>query len=118
MHSERPAPLAPLLAGVGILALLVLGAWWLDTQNEQLRSGLHAHYRYSVQPATIQDWMTFGYLDSVFSLPPSYLEETLGIEDSRYPDLSLRSYAIRNGLDPALFLARVRAAVASSTGLP
>ena len=42
---------------------------------------------------TIQDWMTFGYLNQTFHLPISYLQTKLSIIDTRYPNMSIRQYA-------------------------
>ncbi|HEU0051172.1 MAG TPA: hypothetical protein VFQ60_03910 [Patescibacteria group bacterium] len=59
----------------------------------------------------IQDWMTFDYLNHVFSLPPAYLKSALSIHDARYPNLSSRQYARRAHLDSAAFLQQVKTAI-------
>ncbi len=37
--------------------------------------------------------MTFDYVNHLFTLPPQYLETTLGITDGRYPRLTIEEYA-------------------------
>jgi hypothetical protein len=50
-------------------------------------------------PLTVNDvnivsaWMTFDYINKIFALPGTYLKAQLQITDSRYPKLSLSSYA-------------------------
>jgi hypothetical protein len=43
--------------------------------------------------STTQAWMTFDYIDRVFSLPPAYLKTALSIADRRYPRLTIAEYA-------------------------
>ena len=58
-----------------------------------------------------QTWMTFDYIDRLFSLPPHYLQTTLSITDNRYPRLTLSEYASDNYLTNAMFLAEVQSAI-------
>ncbi len=103
-----------LVAGALVLACLVAGAAWLDLRNDQPQSrAAHHRWEYSVQPATIEDWMTFNYLNVVFKLPSGYLKTALSIQDSRYPDISIRQYAEYIGVDPAAFLAQVQHTLAT-----
>ena len=108
-----------LAAGVLLLLCLAGAALWLDAQNDQQQAHAFRHrWEYSVQPATVQDWMTFNYLNAVFKLPPGYLQGALGIQDARYPALSLRQYAQSRGIDDNAFLGQVKeelAARAAST---
>src|SRR5579872_7402624 len=39
--------------------------------------------------SSTQAWMTFDYVNRVFTLPPDYLRSTLNISDSRYPRLTI-----------------------------
>ena len=57
--------------------------------------------------------MTFDYVDHLFSLPPEYLQQTLGITDSRYPRIAIEEYAEDAHLDQAATLAAVKNAVAA-----
>ncbi len=51
------------------------------------------------EPATVADvpfiepWMTFDYLNKIFSLPPPFLQTDLGITDPRYPRLTIARFA-------------------------
>jgi hypothetical protein len=59
----------------------------------------------------IETWMTFDYLNHLFSLPPSYLQTSLAIADSRYPRITLAEYAADQRLDAPTFLSQVQNAV-------
>ncbi|HTP56721.1 MAG TPA: hypothetical protein VMJ72_00365, partial [Candidatus Paceibacterota bacterium] len=50
-------------------------------------------------PAQIQSWMTFSYINTVFNLPAGYLVSTLKMQDARYPDLTIRQYARTHDLN-------------------
>ena len=63
--------------------------------------------------SNIQPWMTFDYLNKFFRIPPSYLSDTLHIQDSRYPRFSLSHYAKSQRKDPSLILKRVQGAIES-----
>ena len=38
-----------------------------------------------IDPAVIEPWMTFEYINTVHALPQSFLKESLGIQTTRYP---------------------------------
>ena len=40
-----------------------------------------------------QAWMTFEYINHLFSLPPAYLQSNLSITDSHYPRITIAKYA-------------------------
>ena len=60
---------------------------------------------------TISSWMTFDYINRVFVLPPDYLKSWLGLDDKRYPALSLAQYAKESSADPSVVVSRVQDAV-------
>ncbi|MDR3559524.1 MAG: hypothetical protein P4L58_03930, partial [Candidatus Pacebacteria bacterium] len=41
----------------------------------------------------IEGWMTFGFINHSFNLPPEYLKNTLGITDNKYPNITLDRWA-------------------------
>jgi len=59
----------------------------------------------------VSPWMTFGYLNQLFDLPPDYLQSELKISDPEYPNLSLASYASRDHIALAMFMGQVTAAL-------
>ena len=59
----------------------------------------------------IQNWMTFDYINKVFSLPKDYFKNTLNISDSHYPSVSLESYAEKEKINVSTFLVEVKDAV-------
>lgn len=63
--------------------------------------------------SSTQSWMTFDYLNHVFSLPPTYFQMALSITDSRYPRLTIQEYAEDAGLSQAATLAKVQDSISS-----
>ena len=63
-------------------------------------------------PDAIETWMTFSYINYIFKLPPTYLSESLGIQDARYPNIEIRRYTQANKLDSANFLMSIRNSIA------
>jgi hypothetical protein len=57
--------------------------------------------------AYIQPWMTFDYVNQVFGLPPTYLQDALDIQDARYPNVSIAHYAEIIGASEAAVLDEV-----------
>jgi hypothetical protein len=108
-----------------IMALLVLAlllfAQYRGLEEQHLVGG-HASLLTSLRrngtlepqdAALIQSWMTFDYVDYIFSLPTPYLQTSLSISDPRYPHLAIEDYAEGAHLSPAATLAAVQAAVRS-----
>lgn len=62
-------------------------------------------------PSFIESWMTFGYINQVYSLPPTFLQERLSIVDSKYPTVQIARYAKKNEIPIDVFLNNVRQAV-------
>jgi len=72
----------------------------------------HIHRTLGVSDVNhIQNWMIFDYINRAFKLPTDYLKNNLGISDSRYPRLSLESYAENQKINSAVFLEKVKEAV-------
>ena len=63
----------------------------------------------------IETWMNFKYVNVVFDLPDSYLEETLAIEDEKYPNVSIAKYLKKSGRDSETFMKSLREAVSKKT---
>lgn len=60
--------------------------------------------RQILTPDQIESWMTFSYINYTFGLPPSYLQDSLGINDARYPNLEIHKYSEANNLNTSNFL--------------
>lgn len=95
-----------------LVGLLVLQYFWLQAQyhlnmseRQFLRSRiLESHAPLPVSEANvIRSWMTFDYINRVFALPSGYLEKQLQVTDSRYPHLTLATYASSKKIDQSLF---------------
>ncbi|HRH21831.1 MAG TPA: hypothetical protein PLJ58_01380 [bacterium] len=56
----------------------------------------------------IDYWMTFEYLNTVFKLPDSYLQQQLNITNSRYPRLSIARYASSHKIKRATAITQVK----------
>lgn len=61
--------------------------------------------------ASIQHWMTFDYVNKTFKIPKEYLQQKLLIQDTRYPNRSIRQYAQMHKLDATVFLEQVKSAI-------
>jgi hypothetical protein len=73
---------------------------------------LHKHGPVTASDVSfIRSWMTFDYVNKLFGLPPSYLEDQLSITDPRYPEMSIGSYANRNHVDVTTLLGEIDTAV-------
>lgn len=59
----------------------------------------------------ISPWMTFDYVNKIFALPPGYLKTQLSISDTRYPSLSLSTYARNQNIDRSTFVLKLDDAV-------
>ena len=79
------------------------------------KTGWRAHMLQQPRTVTtedIQGWMTFEYLNVVFKLPPEYLRETLGIENAKYPRITLRRYAEQSKLSLPTLIQDIQEAIA------
>ena len=103
-----------------LLVLIVLLSWFIVDieslyQSGALRPtrGFHRIYipEQLSNPTQIQSWMTFSYINHIFSLPPNYLSTSLTIQDNRYPNLTISRYAKNKNLNDADFLKQVQSSV-------
>lgn len=58
--------------------------------------------------SSIQAWMTFDYVNVVYKIPTSYMKDILGINNTKYPNLRIDTYAKQSGIDQTLLLNTVR----------
>ena len=56
-----------------------------------------------LQATDIQTWMTFNYLNKVFSLPPDYLMKKFNITDTAVPAAYYRAIYPGKGIEPNSF---------------
>ncbi len=61
--------------------------------------------------STIGTWMTFDYINHLFHIPSLYLQDTLNITDTRYPQLTLLQFAEDTRSQPIDTLSQVQNAV-------
>jgi hypothetical protein len=107
------------LGGVLLLLFIFLIVQYRTLRYEQVLNArevrsavLQHHAPLSASDADdIRSWMTFDYINKVFAMPPSYLENQLQIVDPRYPRLSLSSYAKSKNIASADFLIEVESAI-------
>lgn len=59
----------------------------------------------------LESWMTFNYVNFVYDLPPDYLRTTLHITDPRYPNVEIRHYAKRYGIDQNTLMHNIDSAI-------
>lgn len=101
-----------------LTAILAISLYYFVSNLESLRlhGYIRSHFRrqitaQKITPDQIRGWMTLRYINTVFGLPPSYLQNALKITDSRYPNLSLDSLAKQQKVSPADLLAKTANAV-------
>jgi hypothetical protein len=102
---------------------IVAEVWYLQRSGQfsaqrQMRQVLSRALVVKPDVASIDDWMTFDYLNLVFKLPPTYLKDYLGITDARYPRLSIRRYATTVRLSPGAAVQGVQAAIRNFQATP
>ncbi len=112
-------------ASIAILvAILVYLAFLLAMQyrylaREQLVHGKHVqianfrkqHVLTIKDLSLIESWMTFDYITVAFKVPATVLKESLNIDDSRFPRITIFRYARSHGLNESEFTLRVMEAV-------
>lgn len=92
------------------LALLETAVVYHEFQTNRAQ-GTFRPARTMHQDIPIQPWMTFGYINTLFNLPPQYLQTFFQIHDIRYPNIELRRYAKLNGIDQELFMEKITDAI-------
>lgn len=129
-HMNKPAPKnIELGLKIAILVMLVvliaLCALWvrqyrhlrrLDyfAAHPSLFAAIHDHKAATASDvSSIQSWMTFDYVNHLFALPSGYLQNDLGITDSRYPRLTIDEYAESIKTKQATVLTDVQSAVSA-----
>lgn len=58
-------------------------------------------------PEVLRPWMTFEYINRIFSLPPDLLSHSLSIADARYPKLTVAAYARMSGFSADAVITRI-----------
>jgi hypothetical protein len=61
-------------------------------------------HRHQGDPSFVKPWMTFEYINTSFSIPPSYFKEQYAITDPTYPHMTLDAEARLLQRNPREFL--------------
>jgi hypothetical protein len=84
----------------------------INAREVHISNFLKSHGPLSVNNiGIVASWMTFDYINKLFAVPPSYFETTLGISNSRYPQISLSGYARSKGISSAFIVGKVESAL-------
>lgn len=89
---------------------IITNVWELKREGVISRRNFHK-YSSKAQISDIQSWMTFRYVNVIFSLPLDYLKHELNIQDKNYPNISISSQAKKNKINTSLYLSSVQQAV-------
>jgi hypothetical protein len=106
-----------ILSGVVTVLLIVFLTTLFVRKMERLDQPGRIFTKHRRHPITeadvvrISEWMTFDYINTVFGLPTDYLKDTLRIEDTKYPSLTLGKYARKTNIDITTFVTEVRKSV-------
>jgi hypothetical protein len=96
-----------------LLCALLLGTLYIfvPAHHSPYRYLLERH-RAEIAPhrdvSYISKWMTFDYINTLFGVPESYLQDTLAIHDTRYPFLTVEQYANEQHLDKKELTQRIQ----------
>ena len=120
---ERMEKYLKIITGIAVAVLIVL-CGLLVREYQHLRridsfaargsflAALRAHGPVNGSDAgSVQTWMTFDYINHLFSLPPEYLRTSLTVTDSRYPRLTITAYAVSQHIERSVFLVQVQNAI-------
>jgi hypothetical protein len=96
-----------LLLGILVYLALMLVGQYRYIAREQIAHGkrmqlsnFRKHHTLGVGDVSlIESWMTFDYISTAFKVPATYLKSALGIDDPRFPRITLHKYAKIYGLD-------------------
>jgi hypothetical protein len=106
-----------LILAILALAVFAIGVFsLLHSLIRSMRQGQFSppyqqlHQR-KISADNIRGWMTFGYINKSFDLPPEYLKNNLSIIDKKYPNISIDSWAKKSREDRASLLEQVKALV-------
>ncbi len=119
---------------LGALILVIIFLFCLFKKNNSTLASLNQKpfNRYKInyhlplhpRPLTINDtgmiqyWMTFDYLNKIFNLPTNYLQTTLGINDRRYPVITISHYSRENHLGLDILVLQIKAAIVNYLSTP
>lgn len=109
---------------VVLLALLCIVSGWFFIYSlkkfyiaGELRPAYSLRKKTFVPPpadvADIRTWMTFNYVNVVFKLPPTYLQQQLGITNRYYPNIRIDTYAKYTHMNPKTLLVAVQSAIST-----
>jgi hypothetical protein len=76
-----------------------------------LQESIRTHRR---KPPTVNDltylssWMTFDYINKLFNLPETYLEQSLQVNDPKYPFLTVEQYAKKTNINTVVVIENIQ----------
>jgi hypothetical protein len=86
----------------------------INAREIQLSAIVRAHGPLTASDVgLIRPWMTFDYINTLYKVPPDYLETQLSITDPSYPRLSLSGYAKYDATSTAAVLGIVENSLAA-----
>jgi hypothetical protein len=65
-------------------------------------------HRKKINAGDIQSWMTFDFINKTFNLPPDYLKRELNINEKRYPNITIDSWAKNVHENSSMMLERIK----------
>lgn len=103
---------------IGMCAVLIVNLLtFRRTYNGSYRLLISERLHHGPLTATdvnlIRSWMTFDYINHIFGLPSSYLQSSMHISESAYPNLTVSSYAKAEDIPATAALDELVAAVRS-----
>ncbi len=90
----KKIPKAYLIAGAILVLIIGISAVLFFTDPPKRRHPVSVH-----NISQISGWMTFEYINMLFDVPQELLQEKLGIQNSKYPLVTLKQYAKKSNKD-------------------
>ena len=107
------------------LVVFLLGVFFLIHAFKDIgRRGLFSRpisqnfHKKKIKVDDVQIWMTFGFLNRAFSLPPEYLKDGLDITNKRYPNVTIDRWAKDSQENPNVALDKVKKMIRDFPGSP
>ena len=96
-----------IIIAIGFLSYMYVFIRINEIKNQRqipLRSYFANYYRKPVLISDIAPWMTFDYINKIFHIPKTFLEQSLKINDKKYPIITIGQYSKKIGTSTSILI--------------
>ena len=100
-----------IIIAVGLLSYVYISIKINEPKNQRpipLRSYLANYYHKPVLISDIAPWMTFDYINKIFHIPGTFLQQSLKINDKKYPIITIGQYSKKTGTSTSILIKDVQ----------